>query len=299
MLLITGITGHTGSYFLKELIKNQYQKPIRCIVRENSNTSLIDNSDLIMEKVVGTLEDKLFLDKIMKDVETIVHIYNIHHSPTIIQTAIESKVKRVILVHTTGIYSRFKYASEEYKNIEEKVARIVEESNSDIKITILRPTMIYGDLRDKNVSKFIKMVDAFKIIPIINNGENLIQPVHASDLGNAYYKVLMAPEQTAGKAYNLSGKNPIKMKEFLQTISKELDKKVFFVNVPLGIAVFLAKSLFSLTFKKLNYIEKVQRMGENRSYSHKEAIRDFKYDPLKLKKGLHLEVKKHLEAKSK
>jgi thioester reductase-like protein len=53
MLLVTGITGHSGSYFLKELINNKYEGPIRCVVRETSDTSLIDNSGLHIEKVVG------------------------------------------------------------------------------------------------------------------------------------------------------------------------------------------------------------------------------------------------------
>jgi thioester reductase-like protein len=41
MLLVTGITGHTGRYFLKELIDNRYEGPIRCIVRETSDTSML------------------------------------------------------------------------------------------------------------------------------------------------------------------------------------------------------------------------------------------------------------------
>ncbi len=70
MLLVTGITGHTGRYFLKELIKNKYEGTIRCIVRETSDTSLIDNSGLNIEKVIGDIRDEEFLDKCMKGVDT-------------------------------------------------------------------------------------------------------------------------------------------------------------------------------------------------------------------------------------
>ena len=52
MLLVTGITGHTGRYFLQELIYHKYEGPIRCIVRETSDTSLLDNSRLNIEKVI-------------------------------------------------------------------------------------------------------------------------------------------------------------------------------------------------------------------------------------------------------
>jgi uncharacterized protein YbjT (DUF2867 family) len=90
MLLVTGITGHSGSYFLKELIDNKYEGPIRCVVRKTSDTSLIDNSGLHIEKVVGSLDDIEFIRKVMNGVDTVMHIYNIHHSPVIVQTAIEN-----------------------------------------------------------------------------------------------------------------------------------------------------------------------------------------------------------------
>lgn len=295
MLLVTGITGHTGSYFVKELIRNNYQGRIRCVVRETSNTTLIDQSGLNIEKVVGDLNDIGFLEKIMTNIETVLHIYNIHHSPSIIQMAIKKKVKRAILVHTTGIYSKFKYASEEYKIIEKQVEEIVGKYNSNLMVTILRPTMIYGDLEDNNVSKFIKMTDNFRLMPVINRGENLIQPVNASDLGIAYYQVLTNPVKTMNKQYNLSGEKQIKILDFLKFISKQLNKKTLYINVPLNLGVLISKVIKALTLNKINYIEKVQRMGENRNYSHENAIKDFGYNPLPLEKGIEDSVKKYLE----
>lgn len=44
MILVTGITVLSGKYFLHELLKNSYKCSIRCIVRENSVTKLLDNS---------------------------------------------------------------------------------------------------------------------------------------------------------------------------------------------------------------------------------------------------------------
>lgn len=280
MLLVTGITGHTGRYFLQELINNKYAGPIRCIVRKTSNTSLLDNSGLNIEMVWGNLDDQEFVDRVMNGVDTVMHIYNIHHSPMIVQAAIKNKVKRVILVHTTGIYSQFKYASEGYKNIEEKISELTKVPKCPTSVTILRPTMIYGDLCDRNMSKFIKMVDKLKIMPIINGGNSLIQPVNARDLGMAFFTVLMSPEETAGKAYDLSGEKPIKMIDVFRLVSKELNKKTTYISVPLSLGVFMARILKTLTLGKIDYLEKVQRMGEDRSYSHDNATSDFDYNPM-------------------
>ncbi|NHN34322.1 SDR family oxidoreductase [Paenibacillus agricola] len=295
MLLITGITGHTGGYFLKELINNKYEGAIRCIVRNTSNTSSIDNSRLNIEKVVGDLDDPEFINRIMVGVHTVMHIYNIHHSPMIVQAAIENKINRAILVHTTGIYSKFKYASEGYKIIEGKISELIKNPKCPTSITILRPTMIYGDLCDRNMSKFIKMVDKLRIMPVINGGRSLIQPVNARDLGVALFTVLMSQKETTGKVYDLSGEKPIKMIDVFKIITKELNLKTIYISVPLSIGVSLARILKILTLGKIDSIERVQRMGEDRSYSHNNATIDFGYNPMSFEKGIKIEVQEYLK----
>lgn len=294
MLLVTGITGHSGRYFLQELINNKYKGPIRCVVRETSDTSLLDNSGLHIEKAVGNLDDQEFIEGVMVGVEAVMHIYNIHHSYVIVQAAIKNKVKRTILVNTTGIHSQFKYASEGYRIIEGKITQLTNDPQCPTSVTILRPTMIYGDLCDSNMSKFIKMVDNLRIMPVINGGTSLIQPVNARDLGIAFFSVLMSPNETSDKAYDLSGEKPIKMIDLFKLINKELDKKTTFISVPLGLGVFMARILKALTLGNIDYIERVQRMGEDRSYSHDNAINDFGYNPMTFEEGIQIELQEYL-----
>lgn len=297
MLLVTGITGHSGRYFLQELIDHKYQGPIRCTVRETSDTSMLDESGLNIEKIVGDLSDEEFINRAMDNVDTIMHIFNIHHSPVIVETAINRGVSRVILVHTTGIYSNFKEASRVYKKVEQKINNLTENELCKLKITILRPSMIYGDLCDRNISKFIKMIDRSRIVPVIDGGKSLIQPVNARDLGKAYYDVLMSPEKTSGKVYDLSGDKPIQIIEVLKLIAKYLKKQRKFINIPIKIGVFSAKAVKLISFGKIDYVEKVQRMTEDRSYSHELATRDFGYDPMEIEKGIQIEVKQYLSLK--
>ncbi len=295
MLLVTGITGHTGRYLLQELIDHKNEGPIRCIVRKTSDTSVLDNSGLNIEKVYGNLNNKEFVRKAVNGVDNIVHIYNIHHSPMIVEAAIENNVKRAILVHTTGIYSNFKYASQGYKDVEKKITELTTDPNCPTKVTIVRPTMIYGDLCDSNMSKFIKMIDRLRIMPVINGGKSLIQPVNARDLGKAFYTVLTSPEKTAGKAYDLSGEKPLQMIEVFKMISNNLNKKTTFVSVPLGFGVVLAQIAKVLTFGKIDYVERVQRMGEDRNYPYAEAKKDFNYNPMSFEEGIQLEVNQYLK----
>lgn len=295
MLLVTGITGHSGRYFLQELIDNKYEGTVRCIVRSTSDTTMLDNSGLEIEKIVGSLDNEEFVNKAMVGVDTVMHIYNIHHSPMIVQAAINNNVDRTILVHTTGIYSKFKNASQEYKEIEKKIIEIAKDKSCKTSITILRPTMIYGDLCDHNMSKFIKVVDKLPIIPVIDKGNSLLQPVNARDLGKTYYNVLISSvKNTELKAYDLSGDKPIKMIDVLKLISREFNKKIIFVNIPMGLGVFVASIMKALTLGKFDVIEKVQRMGENRSYSHEDATNDFGYITEPFEIGIAREVKEYL-----
>ncbi|MEH6993698.1 NmrA family NAD(P)-binding protein [Neobacillus drentensis] len=293
MLLITGITGHSGKYFLQELIKNRYDGPVRCIVRETSDTSMIDNAGLNIEKVIGDLDDQEFMNEVMVGVNTVLHIASIFYSVSVMKAAVENDVKRAIFVHTTGIYSKYKSASEEYKNIEQTIDGIIKKSNSTIGLIYLRPTMIYGYTNDRNMIVFIKMVDRLRLFPIIDHGRNMLQPVNGRDLGKAYYQILSQSNIISGD-YILSGEKPTSMKDLFELISYHLGKKTTFISVPLALGEFMAKCLKVFTFGKVDYIERVQRMGEDRNFSHKEAAKEFEYSPMPLSEGLKLEIEDYL-----
>lgn len=294
MLLVTGITGHSGRYFLQELINNKYEAPIRCIVRKTSDTSLLDNSGLIIEKVYGDLNDQEFIDKAMVCVDTVMHIASIFYSVTLMKAAIKNNIRRAILVHTTGIYSKYKSASEEYKNIEQAIDKLIAQNKSPIGLIYLRPTMIYGHINDKNMIVFIKMVDRLRLFPVINQGRNLLQPVTGRDLGKAYYQILNKPEIMNGD-YILSGDKPIRMIEVFKLISYNLNKKTIFISIPLGLGVFIARCLKVCSLGKVDYIEKVQRMGEDRNFSHESAMRDFDYAPMLFNEGLRIVTQEYLK----
>jgi len=296
VICVTGITGHSGRHFLQELIRHDYQEPVRCVVRVSSDTSDLDNSGLKIEKVYGDLNDGQFVDSCLEGVDTVMHLYNIRHSPSIVDAAIKNHVKRAVLVHTTGIYSKHKCASSEYQRIEADVIKI---ASGRIDLTILRPTMIYGDMRDRNLSKLIKGIDRYWVFPVIDNGRNLIQPVNARDLGKAYYDVLTNPDKTSNTTYDLSGNEPLQLIEVLRQISLLLGRKTRFVNVPMWLALLSARFLRIITLRKVDIVEKILRMGENRNYSHEAAIHDFGYSPMPFDEGVKIEVAEYLKSKAK
>lgn len=289
MLAITGATGHTGRFFIKELETRQYNKPIKCLIRKPEKKQEIQSGLLDLSFVNGTLEDDESIRSLLKDADTVVHIANIHYSPKIIRIGRECGIKRFILVHTTGMYSKYKSASSGYLEIEKQIEPFLEELN----ITILRPTMIFGDLCDYNISKFIKFVDTFPILPIVAGGRAKVQPVNARDLAKALCDTLHH-DITKGRAYNISGESAITLRELYKMIAACLEKKRIIISVPMWICVFAAKMLKFSTKGKYDLVEKVLRLDENRDYSHESATKDFGYKPEDFSIGLEREVKEYI-----
>ena len=292
MILVIGVTGHTGKYFLEELKKNNYKEKVRFLIRKNSDKSIFKNCNFNYEIIKGDLNNEEDIYNACIGVDTILEIFNIKYSLKVLENAIKQNVKRIIFVHTTGIYSKYKMASEEYKKIEEEVLK---KSINKVKITILRPTMIYGDICDHNISKFIKMIDKMRIYPLIAGGKSIIQPVNARDLGKAYYDVLINNEKTINKQYNLSGLNEISIENMLKMISKKIGKKTIFIYVPMWMSLLVAYIIKIFTLNRINIVEKVLRMNETRTFKHENATRDFGYNPMTLEEGLDIEIKQYLE----
>ncbi len=292
MLIVTGVTGQTGRSFLNRMMQEKYPGKIKCLVREESDTKFLDETGLDIVKAFGSLEDESFLAENMKDAEVVLHIASVLLSEKVMAAAIQNKVPWAILVHTTGRYSKYKSASEEYINIEDGLLQ----QRDQIGITVLRPTMIYGSFRDRNMFKLIDYLYRHKFFPMFGKGENLMQPVHANDLGNAYYDVLTNKEITFNKEYNLSGKAPIKYVDVVKCIIQYLGKKTKLVHLPIGISIFGAKVMnFVLRKKAIISVEQVLRMQEDKNFSHEEAAKDFGYSPISFEDGIKGEVEEYLQ----
>lgn len=300
-LLVTGLTGKSGLVFAKCLSEKKYTQVynIAAVVRPTSDVSQLREWLPEMELCEGNLSDPTFLKQVTKGVDILFHIAGIHSSLPLVEAAHENGTKAMVLVHTTGIYSKYKAAGEEYRQIDRKVKEIMQDRSGGGKgVTILRPTMIYGTLQDKNIVKFIQMVDKLNPMPVVNHADSRLQPVHASDLGHAYMQVLENLDHVLGKDYVLSGRDEIRLRDMFALIADELGVQRQFISVPLWLAYAGAVALWGLSLGRFDMREKVQRLCEDRVYSHDEATQDFGYDPMPFEDGLRQEVREYKRARA-
>jgi len=299
MLYITGATGHSGQWLMKRLEQEKYEGTIRVVIRKSKEEApnehaFLEDLSLQLDVMVGDLRDSRFLEETLKGVDTVIHTASVTLSPLLVEIALTKKVGWLILVHTTGRYSKYKSASQEYIQIEDKILEMREKGL--LNVTILRPTMIYGSHKDRNMYRLVSYLACHKFFPVFGKGDNLMQPVHAKDLGDAYYQVLANRQQTLNQDYNLSGKDPISYIQLLKTISTQLSRNTVFIHIPLSLAVFLIK-IYNLILPKkaILSVEQVLRMNEDKCFDHSRAEEDFGYKPFSFEEGIQEEVKEYLQ----
>ena len=282
-VLVTGATGFTGSYAVPLFLDNGFD--IRCLVRKTSNTIYLNKKDV--ELVYGDLEDTTSLKHSLEDMDAMVNIASMGfgHVPNVVRTCVETGVKRAIFVSTTAIFTGLNAASKSIRVAAENTVR-----NSGLDYTILRPTMIYGGPRDRNICRLIRYLERWPIIPVFGSGECLQQPVYVKDVAKALLKALMT-RRTIKKSYNVAGGMALSLNQMIDTICEILGRRVQKIKIPISP---VAKSLsfaetlgLSLPIKA----EQVLRLNEDKAFDTNEAERDFEYEPYSFIEGVTLEIK--------
>ena len=159
----------------------------------------------------------------------------------------------------------------------ERALRVWAEARG-IEWVILRPTLIYGRGRDKNLAEIIRFVRRWRFFPILGQADGLRQPVHAEDVAAACVSALTRPA-AANRAYNLSGGETLSYREMVGRIFGAIGKSPRLVTIP--------RWLFRLAVTTVNLIpryrhwtmEMAERMNRDLVFDHAEAARDLGYSP--------------------
>ena len=237
-----------------------------------------------MEIAFGDLGRSETLQEALRGTDAIVNIASLGfgHAPEIVSAIRRAGIKRCLFISTTAIFTQLNAAS---KGVRMAAERTIVESGLDY--TILRPTMIYGSSRDRNIWRLIRYLDKFPIIPIFGSGNNLQQPVYVGDVAQAITKALLT-EVTHGKSYNIAGANPITYNEMIDTVSALLGRKINKIHLPvkpvtLGLS-FMEKAWVKFPIKT----EQVLRLNEDKNFDYSNAICDFGYKPRTFRDGVRL-----------
>lgn len=278
---IAGGTSELGNRVVKGLTDYINPEQITCLVRATSNSDFLRK--LNVKIVTG---DVAVPDTIKSYMESTVTYIDMTH-PKYYQKSIETVklggIKRAFFVTTTGIFSRYNHCSDIYKIGESRI------KSSGIEYTILRPSLIYGTDRDRNMTKLLKILSRSPVFPIFGAGDGLMQPVYVQDLADGILKAILDPELTRDKEYNLCGPEAIPYKKVLSLACQALGRNVKFVHIPHSFAANLVNVLQHLPGFPITD-EQVLRLSEDKKFDISAAVKDLNYSPRSFAQGIVDEV---------
>ena len=281
-IFVTGATGFTGSRVIPLLLKSGYA--VRCLYRASSDRSSLANLDI--EWALGDVSDPQSLTSAMQGTDALVNIASLGfgHADSIVSAAKNAGIQRAVFISTTAIFTQLNAGSKKVR-----VAAELAIETSGLKYTILRPTMIYGSPRDRNMWRLIRLLRYSPVIPVFGDGKFLQQPIYVDDVAQAILGSLKS-DRTINNSYNIAGKYPLTYNQVIDTIAGQMGKRVWKIHIPSKPVVSVLRLLERVHLPIPIKSEQVLRLNENKDFSYAEAQGDFGFSPRSFEDGIKLEL---------
>lgn len=192
-------------------------------------------------------------------------------------------IHRIVVLSSTSRFTKKASTEMAEQQIANRLAQGEERlkfwaQDNGIEWLILRPTMIYGLGKDKNVSSIARFIKRFGFFPVVGSAQGLRQPVHAMDVAQACSNALLS-DKLKNKSYNISGAEVVPYREMVSRVFCAMNKKPRILRFPLF--------LFKLSVGLLRFIPRyrhlssamVERMNADLVFDHGNASQDFAYLP--------------------
>jgi nucleoside-diphosphate-sugar epimerase len=197
---------------------------------------------------------------------------------------LESKgVRRVVVLSSTSRFTKQSSTDLEEQAVAQRLVAAEAEvqawaEHHGVEWVILRPTLIYGLGRDKNITEISRFIRRFGFFPLFGKANGLRQPIHAQDVASICVTALTASNAT-NHAYNISGGETISYREMVARIFNSLGRRPRLITVPLwffGLAVVMLR--FLPRYRQWSS-SMAQRMNMDLVFDHGEAMRDLAFKP--------------------
>jgi nucleoside-diphosphate-sugar epimerase len=271
--LVVGGTGFLGSVVVARLPEAEV------LVRPTSNRHWLPSDTLVR---VGDLDEPTTVRAALTGVDRLVWCASMGFGqvPTLVPIMENVGIRRAVFLSSTAIFTSLPARSRGVRLAAERAVR-----GSSLDWTLLRPTMIYGSGRDRNVSRLLRVLSRVPFFPIVGDGRGLHQPIYVDDLADAVIAAL-ASQATSRRALNLGGPEPIAFVDLVRQSSAALGRRVPFVHIPAAAALGVAR----LVPRGPVSPEQLRRLSEDKAVDITPAQRAFAFAPRTFADGVQLEA---------
>lgn len=277
---VIGATGFTGRRVVAELLRRGHD--VTALVRAPTPGRTPPG----LEVIEGDMSNAAALARLLHGRHAFVHVASLGfgHAEGLAAAVEAAGVSRAVFFSSTALFTRLPAASKAVRLAAEERVRALSAA-----WTILRPTMIYGDQGDRNLSRLIRFVARCPIVPLPGGGRALVQPVHVEDLGRAAVDALVC-DAAGRREYNLPGSEAAPLRELVREVARLLGRRVLLLPLPLAPMAAAAGLWRRLGLPPHVSREQVLRLAEDKAFGFEDARRDWGYAPRGFREGLAQEV---------
>jgi nucleoside-diphosphate-sugar epimerase len=194
-----------------------------------------------------------------------------------------SGARRVVALSSTSLFVK----KDSSDHGEQHIARGLAEGERELRAwaeargvewVILRPTLIYGRGRDKNLTEIVRFVRRWGFFPLLGQAEGLRQPVHVEDVAMACVSALTV-HAAANQTYNLSGGETVSYREMVRRVFDVVGKVPHLVTIPRWLFRLAVAALRLVPRYRHWTVEMAERMNRDLAFDHADAARDLGFAP--------------------
>ena len=190
-------------------------------------------------------------------------------------------MQRLVAFSSTSVFTKAASPDPYEREVVQRLAdgetavRVFCETNG-VAWTILRPTLIYAEGQDRNITRLSEVIRRFGLLPLHGRGGGLRQPVHADDLALAALAAAASP-QAYNRAFDLAGGEILTYRQMAERVFEGLGRRPRIISMP----EWLWRTAFTLARPILPgaTAQMGARMGEDLTFDNGPATRSFGWNP--------------------
>lgn len=255
-VLVTGASGLTGAEIVRRLLAQG--SSVVAVVRDPARAHLVPTGARI---AVADCADPEAMHPLLAAAGAIVHVAGVVFGQALARAAGLGAPPRLVVISSAGVLSRHRAAAALYQAGEDAIRAVRPDA------LVVRPTMIYGSARDRNVHHVIRFARRLRFLPVPGDGSGLIQPIHFEDLAPAVVTLLGT---TATGIVEAGGAEPLPLREAASAILRALGLPERLIHVPMGPALRVAQ-VVDLAVGS-HSAERLRRMTELRTADNSRLV---------------------------
>ena len=272
-VVVTGAAGLTGGELTSLLAAQGHE--VRAVLRR---PLAVPGAAAI---AVGDLADPATIGPFLRGADVLVHGAGILEGARLAAVPGIGEIPRLVVVSSAGVYSRHRASAAAYREGEAALAQTARTH------VIVRPTMIYGSERDRNIHRVVVVAARIGVLPLFGSGESMLQPIHFADLAAAI-AALVATSATG--TVDAGGGAPLTVRDLVEEIFAALGRRARVMRLPLGPTLAMARVADRLHGGRI--AERLERLTEDRSVDNERLVRLTRVRPRTFHEGVRDEVRR-------